>query len=155
FIPDLPRFCFQYSVLELNTAVKPYFLQFLIHSHGLSKLVYLDPDIIVFNPMRALSSVLDRHCIALTPHLLSPYPEDQCRLNEIDILRAGTYNLGFLALAAGATTDAFLEWWKKRLYTGCRIDLDHGMHVDQKWVDLVPGFFDDVFILRDPGYNVA
>ena len=29
------------------------------------------------------------------------------------------------------------------------------MHVDQKWMDLVPGFFDGVYILKHPGYNVA
>ena len=32
---------------------------------------------------------------------------------------------------------------------------DKGMHVDQKWMDLVPGFFDGVYILKHPGYNVA
>ena len=33
-IPDLPRFCFQYTILELNTAVKPYFLSHLLDSTG-------------------------------------------------------------------------------------------------------------------------
>ena len=32
---------------------------------------------------------------------------------------------------------------------------DRGMHVDQKWMDLVPGLFGEVFIMREPGYNVA
>src|SRR6185295_2658361 len=50
---------------------------------------------------------------------------------------------------------ALLEWWKQRLYTGCRHDPDRGYFVDQRWIDLVPGLFDGVAILRDPGYNVA
>jgi len=35
------------------------------------------------------------------------------------------------------------------------MDPDLGMHVDQRWVDLVPGMFEGVCILRDTGYNVA
>jgi glycosyltransferase involved in cell wall biosynthesis len=154
-IPDLPRFCFQYSVLELNTAAKPYFLEYLFQSFGIEKLVYLDPDIVVFNKMGAVSELLDTYAVLLTPHIISPYPEDGRRLSEIDLLRTGAYNLGFLALRDGATTAAMLEWWKKRLYSGCRHDLDRGLHVDQKWIDLVPGLFPDVLILRDPGYNIA
>src|ERR1043165_8328358 len=44
-IPDLSRFCFQYQLLELNTAAKPYFLKFLFDRFKMQKLVYLDPDI--------------------------------------------------------------------------------------------------------------
>ena len=29
-IPDLPSFCFKYDVVELSTAVKPYFLDYLL-----------------------------------------------------------------------------------------------------------------------------
>ena len=29
------------------------------------------------------------------------------------------------------------------------------MFTDQKWCDLVPAYFDNVKIVRDPGYNVA
>ena len=35
------------------------------------------------------------------------------------------------------------------------VDLARGLFVDQRWVDLVPGMFERVDILRDPGYNVA
>ena len=46
-MPELPRFCFQYSIVELNTAAKPYFLQHLLRKRGVSKLIYLDPDIVI------------------------------------------------------------------------------------------------------------
>src|SRR5438552_17351183 len=47
-INDLPRFCFQYSVLELSTASKPFLLDYLFKHFGFRKSVYLDPDIFVF-----------------------------------------------------------------------------------------------------------
>jgi glycosyltransferase involved in cell wall biosynthesis len=35
------------------------------------------------------------------------------------------------------------------------MDPDIGMHVDQNWLNLVPSFFDDTYVLKDPRYNVA
>ena len=33
--------------------------------------------------------------------------------------------------------------------------VEEGLFVDQKWIDLVPGFYPDVGIIHHPGYNVA
>jgi glycosyltransferase involved in cell wall biosynthesis len=154
-IPNLPRFCFQYSIVELNTAAKPYFLAYLLERHGLEKVLYLDPDIQVMASLGQVYDLLDSHAVVLTPHLTAPLPDDGRKPGELDILQAGTYNLGFIAIAAGPTAARLLSWWQARLYDRCRVDLEHGMHVDQRWIDLVPGFFDDVAILRDEGYNVA
>ena len=74
---------------------------------------------------------------------------------RLDILLAGSYNLGFLAIGATPTTRTFLKWWQERLYANCQIAFDKGMFVDQRWIDLVPGLFDGVHILREPEYNVA
>ena len=62
--------------------------------------------------------LLDNNSIILTPHLTVPI-EDNYRLNELDILLAGVYNLGFIAISQNPTTRNFLEWWQKRLYENC------------------------------------
>ena len=153
-IPDLSRFCFQYTILELNTAVKPYFLSHLLDTYGFKKLIYLDPDIIVTENLSHISRLLDQHSIILTPHLTAQI-DDGYRPSELDILLAGSYNLGFIAIGATPTTRTFLKWWQERLYANCQIAFDKGMFVDQRWIDLVPGLFDGVHILREPEYNVA
>lgn len=153
-IPDLPRFCFQYSVLELNTAAKPYFLTHLFEKYGLRKVVYLDPDIMVFHDLNHLATLLDQHAIVVTPHMLAPL-DDERHPNELDVLKSGTYNLGFIALARHPETGRFLDWWQKRLYTRCQTNHARGLFVDQRWIDLVPGYFAGVHVLRDPGYNIA
>ena len=153
-IPDPHGFCFKYTILELNTAVKPYFLSYLFDKHGVQKLIYLDPDIQIFRSLSHIAELLENNSIILTPHLTVPI-EDNYRLNELDILLAGVYNLGFIAISQSPTTRNFLEWWQRRLYENCLMARDKGMHVDQKWMDLVPGFFDGVYILKHPGYNVA
>jgi glycosyltransferase involved in cell wall biosynthesis/lipopolysaccharide biosynthesis glycosyltransferase len=153
-IPEQEKLFFKYNVLELNTAVKPYFLEYLLCNHNLKKLVYLDPDILITNNLAPLSALLDDHSIVLTPHLTSPL-KDGLRPGELHILQAGSYNLGFLALRNTEVTQRMLKWWQEKLYDSCLMDPERGMHVDQKWIDLVPGMFGDAYILRDPGYNVA
>jgi glycosyltransferase involved in cell wall biosynthesis len=153
-IPDFDRFCFQYTILELNTAVKPYFLEYLFKKYHLKKLIYFDPDIHITSNLAGLSCLLDDYSIVLTPHLTGPI-DDNYKPGEIDMLMSGAYNLGFLALSHGPTTISLLSWWKERLYSKCIHAVEKGLFVDQKWMDLVPGMYDGVFILRSPGYNVA
>jgi hypothetical protein len=151
-IERLDAFRFKYSTLELSTAVKPFFLEHLLKQHR--KVVYLDPDILVTNTLLDLSKLLERYSIILTPHLLEPIDDDR-RPNELDVLLAGVYNLGFIAIAGTETAILFLKWWQRRVYDNCVKEPLKGLFVDQKWLELALGFFDGILILRDQGYNVA
>jgi hypothetical protein len=151
-IPDLPELAAGYEITELATAVKPGFLARLLAEA--QDLVYLDPDIRIYAPLTTVAEQLERAPIVLNPHLSQPLPDDGGRPDDQDILLAGAYNLGFLAVRRGAETDRLLAWWSRHLKDACRIDIPAGLFVDQRWIDLVPGLF-DVAILRDPGCNVA
>ena len=153
-IPDINSFCFKYNILELNTAVKPYFLLRLFEKYCLNKLIYFDPDILITEKVSHLFELLDTYSVILVPHITEPI-EDSFKPSELDLLQAGTYNLGFIALAGIPTTRRLLSWWQKRVYEEGLLAPARGMHVDQKWIDLVPGLFENVLILREPGYNVA
>ena len=148
------EFHFKYSLLELSTAVKPYAMQFLLDRHGAKNIVYFDPDILLYSSLDSILSGLQSHSFLLTPHLTSPLWDDR-RSTELDILRSGAFNLGFLALRDGAESRALLSWWQSRLEDHCRVDLAGGLFVDQRWMDLAPGLFPSMGILRDPGCNVA
>ncbi len=154
-ITDRPALCFKYSVLELATAVKPFLLEHIFHRFAAKKVIYLDPDIEVFNTLSPLEELLDRHSILLTPHTTAPLEEDDCTPTEVTFLQSGAYNLGFIGLADTMTTRRMLSWWQARCEKYCVSQPREGLFVDQKWVDLVPGLFGDVNIVRDPGYNVA
>ncbi len=155
---EIPRsrwFHFKYSVLELSTAVKPFFLSWLFGKRGIEKIIYLDPDIQVFAGLSSIEQTLDASTnIVITPHLTAELDDDS-RPGELQILRSGTYNLGFIAVKTSPETDKFLRWWQVHLYDHCIVDLARGLFVDQRWIDLVPGLFSGVRILRDDGYNVA
>ena len=153
-IPRSAWFHFKYSILELSTAVKPYAFEYLFERFGFERVIYFDPDIQILNSLDALLSKLEECSILLTPHLTAPL-NDTRRPTDLDILRSGTYNLGFIAVQKCAESDQFLQWWQTKLYEQCVVDLPRGLFVDQRWIDLVPGMFQGVEILRDPGYNVA
>lgn len=153
-IPNLNRMAFMYNIMEFNTSVKPFFIKQLFDM-GYRKIVYLDPDIYVYRPLSYVFSLLDDNCILLTPHILSPIPEDGLEPTELHISTSGMYNLGFIALRKSSEVDSFLSWWMDRLREKCVIDHAHGIFVDQRWVDFVPSFLQKVFIIREKGYNVA
>jgi glycosyltransferase involved in cell wall biosynthesis len=140
-----------YDLLELATAVKPWLLDLMLDHTGES-VCYLDPDMEVFGSLDEVKSLADRHGIVLTPHLTEPMPRDGLFPDETYILRAGTYNLGFIAVSPGSGD--FRHWWRERLRRHCRIAVEEGLFVDQRWIDFVPSLFDHA-VLRDPGYNVA
>lgn len=145
-----------YAALEFSTAVKPWLLQELIARFPAADgVVYLDPDIRAYGPMLELEASLREHWAVLTPHFTESNPLDGCTPSEQSILLAGTYNLGFIGLRPGGDSERFLRWWMDRLERECIVDPAGGFFVDQRYVDLVPGLFDDVGILRHPGYNCA
>lgn len=153
-IPQFRHFAFKYSLLELNTAVKPYFLEYLHKARDVGTVLYFDPDIEVLGDLTPLFDALERSNLLLTPHLLEPL-EDEFRPSERNILMSGVYNLGFLGLKFNERTLDFLRWWQRRLYFYCLHRIADGLFVDQRWMDLAPCFLPNVEVLRDPGYNVA
>lgn len=154
--PGEPRaLCFRYSLLELATALKPVFLRRLFDD-GCDRVVYLDPDVLVTAPLSEVERALDAGALlCLTPHLTAPLDDDGARPSEADILRAGCFNLGFAALGRHRRLDDFLAWWWSKTERDCRVDPEAGLFVDQRWLDLAPGLFEGVRVIRSPGYNVA
>lgn len=153
-IPHSRWFHFKYTIMELNTAVKPYAAQHIMEKYGIDRLLYFDPDILLYNDPSRLYDALGSASILLTPHLTQPLEDDR-RPSDLDILRSGTYNLGFIGMARGERSSRFLKWWQQKLYDHCVVDLPSGLFVDQRWVDLAPALFEGVRIERDAGCNVA
>ena len=153
-IPHLDRLLYQYTILELNTAIKPFVFSHLFRNSPCAKLVYFDPDIQLFSSGARLIDALDDSEILLTPHL-TDFLDDGRLPGDITILQTGAYNLGFIALRRSASADKMLGWWQDRLLRDCVVDIPNGLFTDQKWIDLVPGIFGRTGIVRDAGWNVA
>ena len=154
-LPDVERMAAYYDIMELSTAVKPWLLRTLLARPGVDSVSYLDPDIQVFAPLTRIEEEATTHGMVLTPHFTTPLPRDELKPSEEDILLAGVYNLGFIGLGVGQTADELLDWWSERLESDCINEPAEGYFVDQRWIDLAPGFWPNLYLLRETTYNIA
>ena len=144
----------RYSILEINTAVKPYIILDLIN-RGLEHVLYIDPDIYVF---RSLDEVLvafeTGYDLVLTPHITRPL-KDEKHPTDHEIMCSGIWNLGFGAFRRSDDVYALLEWWRDKCATQCLVDISANIFTDQRWMDMAPAFVEKTRLLHHPGYNVA
>lgn len=147
----------KYNIVELNTAVKPFLFEYLSKRFSdCNRLYYFDPDIFIYHNLGLLDQLLNDNDILLTPHFLTPVPIDGLEPFENLALNYGTFNLGFLAINPETkNAKAFLKWWGQRTFRFGYSRVDQGFFVDQLWFNLVPIFFERVFLIRHPGYNMA
>jgi hypothetical protein len=155
-IESLDEMCDIYDITELNTAVKPFYFDYFFKNRpDIQNVIYFDPDIIVFDSLKPMTDNLIEKHIIVTPHITSPI-NDKFDTREIDHLNTGLYNLGFIAISRHEQAFQMVNWWMERLKKDCRIDLCHGLFVDQHWIVLVPIFFRDITLVdKYAGYNVA
>ena len=148
------REAMKYDILELNTNVKPTFLKYLFEKRECDEVIFLDPDVLIYSRLTPVFDALQNATVVLTPHLTSPMNDGKTP-SEQEILYNGTYNLGFIALRRSAETARLLDWWEERCLQLAFSEGRTGLFVDQKWMNLAPGLFDGVVILRHPGCNMA
>lgn len=154
-VENINLWIYEHTVVELCTAVKGQALVRFLES-GSDKVVYLDPDIAVFQSLECLEQLLDEHDIVLTPHVTIPEATTVgITDNEIAALKHGIYNFGFYAVKNSENGLAFARWWRDRLVDFCYDDIPNGIFTDQRWGDLAPAMFRGVYIWKDPGCNVA
>jgi hypothetical protein len=148
---------FKYNLTEFCTAIKPYCFLYLFENMQYNTFIYLDPDIYFFNSLAPVYDALSVHSIVLTPHILNIDIRDNGENTSDAILSTGIFNLGFLALKNDSYSKKMTFWWCHQLDDKCFIDNFDGYFTDQKWMNLMPIFFDEntLHIIKHKGLNVA
>ena len=154
-IPDLRSFVFRYDIMELNTAVKPFMFQRLIRMGHETILVFRSrhPNLFAAQPDPGAAQH-DDASLMLTPHLCAP-AEGDAFPDDIGIMRAGIFNLGFLGVHAcpEVRVDPCVVGSPAPISMRQR---PRGRHLCRPEVHRPrPGFRDKARILRDPTVNVA
>lgn len=145
---------FYYEITEYCTAIKPFLIDELFNA-GYQTTCYIDPDIYVYDSLKEhVLSHLHNYNALVTPHLCSPIPDTKLP-GEQGHLRSGTYNLGFIAVKNSPVGRDLVTWWMEKCRHHCSNDPFYGLFVDQKWINLVPGMFEDIYISRYLGLNMA
>jgi hypothetical protein len=144
---ELVRLSAVYNALEFSASLKPFLLAHLLNL-GYERVLYFDSDIEIFASLDGILAEFQDADILLTPHLLDPIPFDGKLQSELNFLRTGAYNSGFIGVSGGKAANDFLGWWRARLRTHGFEDFSVGLFADQRWLDLAPGLFPNVKILR-------
>jgi hypothetical protein len=154
-ISFLDEMCSKYSLLELNSALKPYFGNCIFEKYPeVDQLIFLDSDILLFDDLHPVYKSLESNSIVITPHSLSTVTEGT-DFDDRVFLRSGIYNAGFFGLKRDQNAQAFLNWWMSKLRNQCFFDSKRGMFAEQLWLNLVPLYFNKVEVLRHEGCNVS
>jgi glycosyltransferase involved in cell wall biosynthesis len=156
---DLPNFLdmrLRYDVMELNTAVKPFFIEWVYNKTDVDKVIYFDPDLFLYKPIKHILDSLDSgSSVVLTPHVNRPIQPDGFSPSDHDIMQSGVFNLGFIATRRTDETHRFIRWWAKQLETASISDVRNNLFTDQRWCDFAPCFLKDLKVLHHEGHNVA
>ncbi len=151
-IPDFHHYALKYNVIEFNTFVKPFLFEYLFERY--EKVIYLDPDIEVFERLDGVFDALDRSAAVLTPHKFTK--SDGIDENERNIVKAGFFNLGFCAIAATEMGRRIVDSWQKDLMVNCYSDIGNHQFTDQKsMANLFYYFYPYIHVSQDPGLNFA
>lgn len=148
---------FKYNLTEFCTSIKSLCFSYVFQEKKYEKAIFLDPDILVFNSLNTIFGELEKYSIILTPHLLNVSKTASNRFRDNDMMNTGVFNLGFVALKQNDTSHKMLKWWDERLMDCCYIDYFSGYFTDQKWMNFIPGYFNqnEVLISNHLGMNVA
>jgi hypothetical protein len=150
-IPNFKSLAFKYTIIELSTALKPWLAIKLLKDND--KVVFFDPDVMIFNNLEPIFDKLNYHPVLLTPHYFTPKMNNM--IDDVRLMRFGPYNLGFFGVESSNDSHQFLSWWSDRCIINGFDDAQFGIFTDQKWVSIAPCFFPYIHVLNDPGCNVA
>lgn len=154
-VPNLDQWVYQHTVMELATAVKPFVLADLLERDDCDGVVFFDPDCEVYSDCQIIQNAVAKHSVVLTPHANLPHVNNPWVFFEMNNHRVGVYNGGFFGVRADEEGKSFARWWRHRLTDHCLIDDKRRLFTDQKWLDFVPCYFDNVKVLRQPTLNLA
>lgn len=144
----------RYTPAELCFALKPFLIGALLAA-GHDQVHYVDADCQAYASLAPLIADLAVADVLLTPHSLSPIPDDGRTPAALTVLRSGVFNGGYIGVRNTAAGRAFAHWLAAMTERQAHNRPDDGMCGDQRWLDLVPVLFPGLAICRRPGANVA
>jgi len=151
---------FYYTPFEMCCAVRGLLHQWMA-DQGFESWIFLDSDIDVYGSFDIVWDLLNSSSIVVTPHLYRLDLEaSDTSIQTIDkpISQYGIINGGFLGVANNNNSKTFISWFVKRLRKFCHSwgkEVGDFEFADQLWLEWLPFYYQDVVVLRCPGFNVA
>ncbi|MBE9013361.1 hypothetical protein IQ250_24520, partial [Pseudanabaenaceae cyanobacterium LEGE 13415] len=160
-LPDqqtIEQMCFYYTPLELCCALRGVLHEYMLEHTTAESWIFLDCDIMVCSSLEVLFEELAETSILFTPHSTVPVSIEHAE-HEMNFLRHGLSNAGFLGLRRTPHCLNFIAWWKQRLTNYCFLDYavgnPRGLGLDQLWLNLALLYFPDYKFVKHPGANIG
>ena len=132
-----------YTAEQACAILRPRLLEWLLGKA--SAVLYLDPWVLVTGPIvDQVTEALAHASLALVPKVLRPLPDDERRPSRSDLVTAGVYEPGFLAVGPGA--EHVLQAWSQ--------DAVRSPATSAAFLDATPAMVDH-HVLRDPGIGLS
>ncbi len=136
--------------LEFNVSLKPLAIIETLQKYPISKILYVDSDILFLKELNYLFNEYNDDQILLWPHRHLP----SYRSNAFMMTRNGIFNAGLFGVS-GECGKNFVKWWWNLTKDYCFMEPEEGLFVDQKWLDMAPCFFKNIKINRDGIDNIG
>lgn len=132
----------------LRWSVKPLFSNILLEKYH--KIFFCDHDLYFYSDFSFLDELSEGKSICLSPHWRTIYHSygREWQYNY----RHGVFNGGFFIVSRAGKK--IMDWWAEMCLFRCSASCEY-TYVDQKYLDLVPLYFDDVEVIKHKGCNVA
>jgi hypothetical protein len=137
---------------EFRWSMKPVFINYLLERDGYNKVIYVDSDIYFFDDYEFLFNELDKYDVLLTPHWRGADPNIKPKNFNLAFTE-GIYNAGFVA--ANQNGRDALNWWSMACEYACEKNRERALYVDQRYLNLLPVYFNNIGIVKHRGCNVA
>lgn len=156
----------------LRWALKPSIILYFLHDKDYNNVIYIDNDLYFINNNTFLIDSLDKG-VLLTKHNRPIYPQVSFLTNSSGKIRYessqfnynyfeqflcnftdGFFNAGFIG--ANKLGKPAIGWWAEMNYWQCAKSYNHGLYVDQKYLDILALEFCNITrICNHPGCNLA
>jgi hypothetical protein len=136
---------------SLRWSLKPVFLSYLLERVANEPVAYVDPDQFFVGNPQVLFDLEPTTTMRLSPHWRPIAPASGPVF--ADNFKDGIFNGGLFV----ATADAIpaLEWWATACLHSCEKSPSQGLYDDQRYLDVLPVYFEGIDWVVHKGVNVA
>jgi hypothetical protein len=143
-----------FNALEFCSALKYFFIDYLLEKRGYDHVVYIDPDCYAYSEFNEELFGPGKDVI-ITPHVNSPPIADSAE-QDLEFMKAGFINAGFMAVKNTFGAKICIKWLKKSISKNGFFLPRIYLYADQNWLSCLPWYFPSIVGLnRSSGFNVA
>ncbi|WP_238881622.1 putative nucleotide-diphospho-sugar transferase [Clostridium sp. YIM B02551] len=140
---------------EFCWTLKPIFIESLLCKFSsIKRITFIDSDLFFFSSPIEIFRNQPKPSILLSKsevYVPSFSPEFNNQIQKL----IGNYNSGFISFKNNNISLLCLKWWKMKCLEKCSDTIENNSFGDQKYLDLIPTYFQSVSDIKTPGVNIG